>query len=96
MKHTRFKNISVAEYPGRRGVYGYVKNGDILKCVLFGRKRIRRAREIFNLLLLRNADLEKLDDRFFSILSLYLCEEKYLDTGLLDAALGGAHDVHSC
>jgi hypothetical protein len=83
MNNSRFGNVTLLEAPVRGGAYGYVKNNGAVKCVLFGRKRIRRAREVFNLMRAKNADFSKLDDRFFTVLSLYLSEEKYLNAGLL-------------
>jgi hypothetical protein len=87
MNVSHFKNVLLIERTKKHGAYGFVKTREGIKCVLFGKKRIRRAREIFNIMLMKNADFEKLDDQFFAVLSLYLCEEKYLNTELLEEEL---------
>jgi hypothetical protein len=84
MKDSHFKNIVVTENSENSRTYGYVKAGGVIKCVLFGKKRIRRTREILNIMYVKNVDFKKLDDRFFSVLSLYLCEEKNLNMELLN------------
>jgi hypothetical protein len=60
-----------------------IKQDGRVKAAVKGRRQAKRAVEILHVLKNKNIAGERLDDRFFSVLSLYLCEEKYMNSALL-------------
>lgn len=73
---------------GRGKPHGLLYQGEALKAVVSGRRQIRRAEEIINMINATVADASQFDDRFFAVLSVYLCEEKKINNQLLKEELG--------
>ena len=67
--------------------YGFLYYKDTLKTLLKGKKQIRRILELFQIIKAKRVDVSRLDDRFFAVVSLYLCEEKDFNIQLLDEEL---------
>jgi hypothetical protein len=82
LKETPYQNLLFVEAGGRTP-YGYLKQNGDLKVPFFGKRQIKRAKEILRILINQRVDLAKLDRRFYSIFSLYLLEEKELNNELL-------------
>jgi hypothetical protein len=80
---TRYRNLLIRE----AGAYACIESRGRCRAILQGRRQIKRAKELFTMMTAQNIDLSLLDDRFFAVLSLYLCEERDLNTKLLYEAL---------
>ena len=74
-------DINLSVTPG--GCCGRLYKGDSLKALLTGKRQIKRAAELLNVIKAKNIDASRCDGRFFSVFSLYLCEEKYFNIQLL-------------
>jgi hypothetical protein len=68
---------------GGKTKYLFIKQNGSVKVVLKGRRQGRKAQEVLRFLNEKKIDGSKLDGRFFAVLSVYLCEEKDINSSLL-------------
>jgi hypothetical protein len=83
MIETAYQNLMLQEITVGKSCRGYVKHSGACKVVLFGRRQIRRAKEVLNIMRNRGIDFDRLDERFFTAFSLYLVEERDFNFELL-------------
>ena len=85
MKEVAFNGLSFRDAGGG---YAFIRQGGQVRAVLKGGRQGRKAKEVLRVLEKNNIDGARLDGRFFSVLSVYLSEEKYLDCRLLQKEIG--------
>jgi len=66
---------------------GMLYRDGLLKAVFTGKRQIKRVEEVLRFIAAQGVDASLLDGRFFAVLSVYLCEEKYSNVPLLEAEL---------
>jgi hypothetical protein len=83
VKITRYQSLVFEEVEIKKACYGYLKEGGVTWIIVQGRRQANRLKEVLAVMEKRNIDFAKLDERFFVLLSLYLCEERDLNFELL-------------
>jgi hypothetical protein len=83
VKETRFRDLVIRE----AGSHAHMLCGGRCRTVLKGCRQIKRAKDICALMAAKEVDFAVLDERFFAVLSLYLCEERDCNAELLYAEL---------